>query len=274
MLSSMSIVESPRASASVPWRCPEDLETARRVQARMLRRAVPRIESLECAGAYLPAHGIGGDYCDFLELGPGRVGIALGDISGKGVSAALMMASLQAILRSRCGTPFGNLVSLLLSVNRLFWDCTSASDFASLFLGEYEDATGRMRFVNCGHLAPLLIRRDGGVERLLPTATLLGAFEAWNGIEVEVSVEPGDVLVLFTDGLTEARNERTDEFGEERLIGLVKENRHANLHQLVDSAISVVNRFRNGATADDLTLLVARRHELPGTAPHGEPRNQ
>lgn len=273
MLSGLPIVETRESPASAFHHWPRDLETARRVQARMLRRSVPRIESLECAGCYLPAHGIGGDYCDFLDLGSGRVGIALGDISGKGVSAALMMASLQAILRSRCGVPFGNLASLLLIVNRLFRDCTCASDFATLFLGEYEDATGALRYVNCGHFAPLLLKREGRVERLCSTATVLGAFENWNGLEVEVLLEPGDLLVLFTDGLTEAWNEQAGEFGEERLISLIKRHRDTDLRHLVDFTIAEVSSFSDGMPSDDLTLLIARRHELPGTALPDETRN-
>ncbi len=273
MLSGMSIIETQGSPASVFRSCPEDLETARRVQTRMLRRAVPHMESLECAGCYLPAHGIGGDYCDLLDLGAGRVGIALGDISGKGVSAALMMASLQAILRSGCGTPFGNLASLLSTVNRLFWDCTSASDFATLFLGEYEDASGRLRYVNCGHLAPLLLRQDGSVERLVSTATILGAFESWSGFEPEVSLDPGDLLVLFTDGLTEAWNEREGEFGEARLIGLLEERRDTNLRELVNAVVSEVNHFSGGIPGDDLTLLIARHRGWPGIASPGEAQN-
>ncbi len=273
MLSSMSIIETQGSPASVFRSCPEDLETARRVQTRMLRRAVPHIESLECAGCYFPAHGVGGDYCDLLDLGAGRVGIAFGDISGKGVSAALMMASLQAILRSRCGTPFGNLASLLSTANRLFWDCTSASDFATLFLGEYEDATGRLRYVNCGHLAPLLLRRTGSVERLVSTAAVLGAFEGWNGVEVEISLDPGDLLVLFTDGLTEARNERDGEFGEERLIVLLEERHSTNLRELVNTITAAVSHFSGQIPGDDLTLLIVRRRDWSGTASPGDAQN-
>ncbi len=270
MLSGMSIIETQGSPASVFRSCPEDLETARRVQTRMLRRAVPHIESLECAGCYFPAHAIGGDYCDLLDLGAGRVGIAFGDISGKGVSAALMMASLQAILRSRCGMPFGNLASLLSTVNRLFWDCTSASDFATLFLGEYEDASGRLRYVNCGHCPPLLLRRTGSVERLASTATILGAFESWSGSELDVCLDPGDFLALFTDGLTEAWNERDGEFGEERLIGLLEERRSTNLRELVNAITAAVSHFSGGIPGDDLTLLVACRRDWSGIASPGE----
>jgi serine phosphatase RsbU (regulator of sigma subunit) len=155
--------------------CPsvEEMASAREVQTRLLGRRAPHLETLECASCYLPARGIGGDYYDFIHMGLGKVGLVLGDISGKGVPAALMMASLQAILRSHSAVLTDDLARLLRSANRQFCECTGESHFASLFLGEYNDATRRLRYANCGQTSPLVVHRDFSIDRLESTATVL-----------------------------------------------------------------------------------------------------
>ena len=236
----------------------EEMEIARRVQARLLRRRIPQMENLAWGGCYFPAGGIGGDYYDFIHLGFRRVGLVLGDISGKGVPAALMMASLQATLRSHSPSMADDLPRLLRSVNRLFCDCTGESDFASLFFGDYHDATRCLRYVNCGHTAPLLVHRDFSVDRLAYTATVLGMFTDWDCSVGEAALVPGDTLLLFTDGVTEAMNETGDEFGEARLLGVLKASRHAALGALVHEMAAAVREFSGNRPKDDVTLLVAR----------------
>ncbi len=235
-----------------------EMESARRVQARLLCRRIPQMENLVWNGCYHTAGEIGGDYYDFIHLGLRRVGLVLGDISGKGVPAALMMASLQAILRSHAASMADALPRLLRSVNRLFCDCTGESDFASLFFGDYHDATRCLRYVNCGQTPPLLVHRDFRVARLTATATVLGMFPDWNCTVRAVDLVPGDTLLLFTDGVTEAMNEAGEEFGEGRLLDVLRAFRHAALGALVHERAAAVRKFSGNHRKDDLTLLVAR----------------
>ena len=244
------------------WPSAEEMERAREVQMRLLRRTVPALETLEYGGCYLPAHSIGGDYYDFIHLGPGRVGIALGDISGKGVPAAIMMASLQAILRSHSASLSHDIARLLRSVNRLFCDCTAETNFATLFLGEYDDTTRILRYANCGHNPPLVIRRNFAIDRLEPTGTVLGIFRDWNCSLSEVTLAGGDTLLMFTDGVTEAENSLGEEFGEARLLELVNRCRHLTVSELVHEAAAALRQFSGQRLRDDATLLVARCMEL------------
>jgi serine phosphatase RsbU (regulator of sigma subunit) len=247
--------DHPRMAA---WPSAEEMASARDVQIRLLRHRIPYLETLECSLCYLPARGIGGDYYDFIHLGLGRVGLALGDISGKGVPAALMMASLQAILRTQSAACSGDIARLLRSANRLFCECTAESHYASLFLGEYNDATRRLRYANCGQTYPLLIHGDFSINRLESTATVLGMFPDWSCSVSEIELQAGDTLLLFTDGVTEAMNESGEEFGESRLLDALKESRQLALSALVQELATKVQEFSGNQPADDLTLLVAR----------------
>src|SRR5439155_24014078 len=132
-------------------RAAQELEIAKQVQARLFPQIQPELKTVEYAGICLQARQVGGDYFDFLNLGPQRVGLVIGDVSGKGIAAALLMANLQASLRSQSSLAFDQPQALLRSVNRLFYDNTSDSAYASLFFAEYDDATRRLRYANCGH---------------------------------------------------------------------------------------------------------------------------
>src|SRR5271170_780766 len=143
-----------------------DMNLAREVQSRLYPRNLPRLESLTYAGVSLPAGLVGGDYFDFLDLGRGHLGLAVGDVSGKGVAAALMMANLQAHIRGQCAMAVDDNASLLRAVNRLFLESTLPGSYATLFFAEFRDRDRRLRYVNCGHPAALLRRSDGSVERL------------------------------------------------------------------------------------------------------------
>jgi serine phosphatase RsbU (regulator of sigma subunit) len=251
----VAMTEPPRGAM-----CPstEEMASAREVQTRLLGRRAPHLETLECALCYLPARGIGGDYYDFIHMGLGKVGLVLGDISGKGVPAALMMASLQAILRSQSAVLTDDLARLLRSANRQFCECTGESHFASLFLGEYNDATRRLRYANCGQTSPLVVHWDFSINRLESTATVLGMFPDWSCSVREIALQPGDTLLLFTDGVTEAMNESGEEFGESRLLDVLKTSRHLALSSLVNEMAAAVQEFSGNHLNDDVTLLVAR----------------
>ena len=198
-------------------RIAQEMEYAKQVQARLFPQKLPSMKTLEYAGGCIQARQVGGDYYDFLELRPGRLALVLADIAGKGISGALLMANLQANLRSQYAVALDDLPRLLKSVNQLFYENSSDSSYATLFFADYDDSSRRLRYVNCGHLPPLLLRADGQLERLTATNTVLGLFEKWECAVAEVQLAPGDTLVLYTDGVTEAENAEGEQFGESRL---------------------------------------------------------
>jgi serine phosphatase RsbU (regulator of sigma subunit)/catechol 2,3-dioxygenase-like lactoylglutathione lyase family enzyme len=236
-----------------------ELAIAREVQARLFPQSRPAVAGLEYAGACLPARAVGGDYYDFLSLGEDRLGLVVGDVMGKGMAAALLMANLQANVRSQVALALGEPQRLLQSVNALFCENSPESAFASLFFADYHDATGRLRYVNCGHLCGLHLKGDGDIERLGPTSTVLGLFREWDCSVGECRMEPGDVLALYTDGVTEAFDGAGEEFGEDRLVGALQHHRLRPAEALLASLLDEVRSFSAQEQHDDLTLIVARR---------------
>ena len=249
-------------------RAAQEMEFARQVQSRLFPQKLPRLETLEYLGDCQPARQVGGDYFDFLEMKPGRLALVLADIAGKGVSGALLMANLQANLRSQYAVALDDLPRFLGSVNHLFYENTADSSYATLFFADYDDSNRRLRYVNCGHLPPLLLRADKkfqerdsqcpNVERLQPTSTVLGLFEKWECSVQEVQLSPGDILVLYTDGVTEATNAEGDEFGESRLIQSLLAHRDRPVASLLEMIFADVQKFRSGEQGDDITLVIAR----------------
>jgi phosphoserine phosphatase RsbU/P len=249
-------------------RAAQEMEFAREVQARLFPQKLPPLASLEYAGGCLQARQVGGDYYDFLELRPGRVALVLADIAGKGVSGALLMANLQANLRSQYALALDDLPRLLASVNHLFYENTAENSYATLFFADYDDSSRRLRYANCGHLPPLLLRagegspREGCSEpawqRLEPTCTVVGLFDDWHPAVTEVQLAPGDTLVLYTDGVTEAENAEGEQFGECRLMETICERRHLPVRSLLEAIIAKMQEFGGREQADDITLVVAR----------------
>ena len=234
------------------------MRRARQVQARFLPRPRPRLASVKCAGLTLPALAVGGDYYDFIRLSPRRLAVALADVSGKGVPAALMTACLQAGLRSHYELGARDLAARLESLNGLFHGCTASGHFVTLFLGEYDDRARRLRYANCGHVPPLVLRDDGSLEWLAPTAGVLGISAGWSCATAEVALEVGDTLVAYTDGVTEAMDAAGTLFGEQRLAALLRATRRAEPHVLLERVVDEVRRFGGGSIADDLTLVLVR----------------
>jgi serine phosphatase RsbU (regulator of sigma subunit)/uncharacterized glyoxalase superfamily protein PhnB len=239
-------------------RVAQELEIARQVQARLFPQCRPELRTVEYAGMCLQARQVGGDYFDFLNLGPQRLGLIIGDVSGKGIAAALLMAHLQASLRSQSALALDQPEALLRSVNRVFYDNTGDNAFASLLFAEYNDATRRMRYANCGHLSGLLLRRGGNVERLESTSTLLGLFKDWNCSMREQELCPGDVLALYTDGITEASNEQGEEFGEQFLIESLRQHRELPCQAFLSAIVDAVRQFSPQEQHDDITAIVAK----------------
>lgn len=234
-----------------------DMERAREAQARLFPRKLPAMQNLTYAGVCIQAFQVGGDYYDFLDLGRGYLGLTVGDAVGKGLAAALLMASLQASLRSQCAFAIDDIGSLLRPVNRLMCDNMSVGSYATLFFAEYQDANQRLRYANCGHPPGLLLRDDGRVERLESTATVLGFEEEWDCEVAETHLAPGDTLLLYTDGVTEAVNEKGEEFGERGLIGLLHACRRLPPSAVLRSIAQGVQQFAGNEFQDDVTLVAA-----------------
>ncbi len=246
------------ARAEEERRAARELEIAKEVQLKLFPQTMPLLSSLEYAGICIQAYQVGGDYYDFLSLGREHLGMVLADISGKGIAAALLMANLQANLRTQFAEALDDPEQFLKSVNQLFFENTAENAYASLFYGDYDDQTRLLRYANCGHLSGLLLRSDGSLERLDSTCTVLGLFAEWNCSISECSICCGDTLVLYTDGVTESLNASEEEFGEQRLIDVLCRNRCLNAEPLAASIVSAVQLFSSSSQLDDITLIVAK----------------
>ena len=224
-LENIDFAEKMAERMEVERRAAMEIDIARRVQARLFPQNLPRLETLEYVGGCVQARQVGGDYYDFLDMGQGVVGIVLADISGKGMSGALLMANLQANLRSQYAVARDDLPRLLHSVNRLFYENTTDESYATMFFAVYGDSGRKLQYANCGHVPPLILRTDGSIQRLPSTTTVLGLFLKWESSIEEEMLYPGDLLVICTDGVTEAPNTHGEEYGDERLAEVIRENR-------------------------------------------------
>jgi serine phosphatase RsbU (regulator of sigma subunit)/catechol 2,3-dioxygenase-like lactoylglutathione lyase family enzyme len=239
-------------------RAAQELEIAKQVQARLFPQSLPALGSLDYAGICIQARHVGGDYYDFLALGQDRLGLLIGDISGKGIAAALLMANLQANLRSQFALAREQPRLLLRSVNRLFYENTVQSAYATFLFAEYDDRAQRLRYANCGHLPALLLRQDGSLEKLHSTGTVLGLFQDWDSPAAECQLYPGDTLALYTDGVTESFNLEGEEFGEERLIDALQQCRDLSAHRHIARLVDEIRKFSPHEQHDDVTLIVAK----------------
>jgi serine phosphatase RsbU (regulator of sigma subunit) len=239
-------------------RTAQELEIAKQVQARLFPQKLPQLKTLEYAGICIQAREVGGDYYDFLNLGRDRLGLVIGDTSGKGIGAALLMANLQANLRSQSAIALDQPQRFLESVNQLFFENTSDHAYATLFFAEYDDTEMQLRYANCGHYAPVILRCNGTLERLHSTATVLGLFPEWSCSIEQCQLFPGDIVALYTDGITESFNDAGEEFGEQRLIEVLQRNREATSQALLTAMVDEIRRFSPREQHDDITLIVAR----------------
>jgi serine phosphatase RsbU (regulator of sigma subunit) len=239
-------------------RAARELEIAKEVQLKLFPQTMPLLSTLDYAGVCVQALQVGGDYYDFLNLGRGHMGIVLADISGKGIAAALLMANLQANLRTQFAVALEEPQRFLKSVNRLFYENTADNVYASLFFGTYDNQSRRLRYANCGHLCGLLLAADGSLRRLDSTCTVLGLFPEWECSIQETHLDCGDTLALYTDGVTESLNGAQEEFGEDRLIELLRRNRSLHACELAQSVVEEVRHFSANKQYDDITLIVAK----------------
>jgi len=239
-------------------RVAQEFDIAKQVQARLFPQDLPVLKTLEYAGMCQQARQVGGDYYDFLATGRERLCLAIGDVAGKGIGAALLMANLQANLRTQCAMGFDEPAQLMRSMNRLFCENTPENSYATFFFSEYSDQTGRLRYANCGHLPALIVRDGGELERLESTATVLGRFPRWECSIGETSLFAGDTLALYTDGVTEPGSADGEEFGEHRLLNCLKRHRDLSASDIVSAVIDEVRRYTPHEQQDDITLIVAK----------------
>jgi sigma-B regulation protein RsbU (phosphoserine phosphatase) len=237
----------------------KELSQAAQIQMGLLPSAAPKIDRLDIAAKTSPCRGVGGDYYDFISFPDGRIGMLVGDVAGKGMPAALLMSSLHA----RVHVVFEDSTELSKQMARLNKKtCGNCPDnrFVTLFFGIADPDTGALVYSNAGHNPPILIRNSGEWERLTSGGLMLGILPMAQFQEDSVQLESGDVLVLFSDGVTEAVDPQDNEFGEERLVDLVASLRNQPSAEIVEEVHRAVAAFAQGAPpADDITVLIARK---------------
>jgi sigma-B regulation protein RsbU (phosphoserine phosphatase) len=237
-----------------------DIEIARDVQQRLFPQEYPPMAGLDYAGACRAALGVGGDYYDFIQLSTTQLGIAIGDVSGKGIPASLLMASLRAYLRgAQTIHHHADLTEVMTNLNKLVYESSDANRYATFFYGELDVTSRTLTYVNAGHNPPMVFRRSGGVLRLDTGGPVIGLMEDCIYQQGRVTLAAGDVLVAYTDGISEAMNAADEEWGEERLMEAVQSDGTANAGALISRLMVSADRFVAGAPQhDDMTLLVVR----------------
>jgi phosphoserine phosphatase RsbU/P len=239
-----------------------EVEIAREVQERLFPQTLPPIAGLDYAGYCRPALGVGGDYYDFLALPQGHLGVAIGDVSGKGIAAALMMASLQASLRGEATRAPENLSAVITNINRLVYEASSANRYATFFYGQYDPTNHKFDYVNAGHNPPMLFHCAAGkwsVTRLDVGGTVVGLLESYPYQQGSVVLAAGDILVAFTDGISEAMNGADEEWGEDRLKKTIESCTGLNAQQIMNRVFTAADAFVAGAKQhDDMTLVILR----------------
>ncbi|HYO91321.1 MAG TPA: SpoIIE family protein phosphatase, partial [Pyrinomonadaceae bacterium] len=288
-------IESLLQERVVRERLEREVELAHEVQSRLFPSRVPDLLTLEAAAECRAARGVAGDYYDYVEVAPGLVAFALGDVSGKGMSASLVMSNLQAALRAQAAITSerlsiakravaasaaatttggsdktlarvvadaeidGAVARKVTNINTQLCQSTDANHFATLFLTLYEDRTRTLRYTNAGHNAPILVRANGTVERLTTGGMMVGAFDWATYEEGRTYLGAGDVLVIYSDGITEAERDPGEEYGEQRLVELVIKQRQASSHDIREAIFADVDAWTGQKErGDDQTLVIMK----------------
>ena len=239
-------------------RMEQELALGREIQSRLFPSPPVDVAGTELAAFSLPCYEVGGDYYDFIELPDGDLGLAIGDVSGKGVAAALIMSSLQAALRVAAPLE-DDLPRLVRRLNALVYRNTRARKYVTFFFARYTPSTGALRYVNAGH-NPAFVAGDGDPIELWSTGKPIGIMPDCTYEEGAIDLSPGSTLFLYTDGLNEAADPDDDEFGMDRLRALVAAQRNAVVHEIPSRMLAEITAFERGARpTDDKTIVVVRR---------------
>jgi sigma-B regulation protein RsbU (phosphoserine phosphatase) len=246
-------------------RLESELTIAREVQKQLFPKDVPFTRTLELKGVCSPARMVSGDYYDFVKLGEDSLAFAIGDVAGKGISAALLMATIQSTMRTQLGATNGasphnlSTAKLVATLNRQLYANTSLEKYATFYFALYHEDTHSLTYTNAGHLSPMLLRA-GEMQMLESTGTVVGAFPTARYDERTVALEHGDLLVAYTDGIVEPENAYGEMFGEDRLKELVCRYAREDSSELIARTMEAVNVWTGGGELqDDMTMVVARR---------------
>ena len=232
-------------------------EQARAIQSRLLPGSTPQLDGFDIACAWQPSAEVSGDYVDVFDIGPGRIGVCIADVSGKGLDAVMMTGRLQAAVRE-FGPNAGSPAELCTLVNQALCGPGMQTRYATMFFGVLERGDRRLRYESAGHCLPLLVRGNGGVEFPASFSGVIGIFSHWLYQNQEVELRSGDCLVLVTDGILAAENRRREEFGYQRLIATVESARGLGAAETSQKILAAVTKFRGGKLQDEASLIVVR----------------
>lgn len=241
----------------------QEMNVAKEIQLNLLPSENPSVPGYEIYGKSIPAKEVGGDYYDFIPMKNEKLAFCLGDVSGKGVSAAMLMANLQATFRSQTQLSESTCLCLNRS-NRLLYHSTDAAKYATFFCGILDSTKHEIIFSNAGHNNPILFTSEGQIERLQTVGIVLGFLDDFEFAEAKIKMNQGDVLVVISDGISEAMNENEEEYGEEKLEKLITENKNLSADKIAELIIESVNNYSGTLPqSDDITLIVIKRKQTP-----------
>ncbi len=232
-----------------------ELSRVRELQERLLPKAAAAVRGYDIAHVWRPARSVSGDYFDVIQLEDEKIAVCIGDVIGKGMPAALLMSNVQAAVKA-VAAPDMAPSELCARVNRVLAGNLAAGNFVTFFYALIDTRTGQLTYTNAGHVPPVLARRDGSVMRLEQGGALLGVFKNWAFQQEYVQLQKGDRIAMFTDGITELKDDTEEEFGEDRLAALVSKHRACGASELKDRLVAAVSDFANGSFQDDVTLVV------------------
>jgi phosphoserine phosphatase RsbU/P len=236
----------------------EDLRMAQKVQQELFPRSLPALAGIDYAGVCRPARSVSGDYYDFFQLGSGRLGLLLADVSGKGISAALLGASLHSAVRAHAPTAGDRCGQLIARINGVLYETTTPERFATIFYAVYEASTRVLTYANAGHPAPMVVRK-GSCARLESTNPPAGLLPVLSEDQHSLQLAPGDWVLIFSDGIPEASNESGDYFDDARLIEALERSCAGTAAEVCESIVNEVRYHTRGQRqADDLTLIAAK----------------
>jgi phosphoserine phosphatase RsbU/P len=251
--------EEKARSESLLQRIASDLEQAARIQRDLLPKESPRLEGYDISGVNVPCYEVGGDYYDFIPITDDRLGVVIADVSGKGISASLLMASLRAALLGEVRADYA-LDRMAARLSDFVYTSSGPTSFVTFVFIEMDLRKGEMRYVNAGHNPPFILSRDGPMRTLEPTGFPLGMFAGSVYEARTVALAPGELAVLYTDGIPDGRSPLGEDYSETRLAALVRDNLAATSAQICRKVIGDVDGFACGTQpCDDMTLVVVKR---------------